>query len=1535
MRAFLPSFVFSRRPTIFARHKQLIAMAKNLVTNAEVNLSINGSQAVARLDELRKKAEGLRKEIDGVVDGGAKGDDPRLKELRKQLNETEREIRKCRTEVGLVNDVMRQLDKASPNELRACLRQLNRELNSMERGGAAWNAQVERIRLVRAELDNVNASIRGVSGESGWAGFVNRLDGWKTAALGAVGTLTGLTVAAREAVDRFAEMDQEMANVRKYTGMTEAEVASLNEAFKQMDTRSGRDQLNRLAQDAGRLGKTSEEDVLGFVRAADKINVALEDLGDGATLTLSKLTGIFGDEERLGTEKALLSVGSVINELSQNCSASAPYLAQFASRMGGVASQAGMTVQQVMAFGAVLDTTNQGVEAASTAVSQVITRLFQDTAKYARVAGLDLKDFSQLLRTDANAAFIQFLEALNKAGGMDVLSPMFADMGENGSRAIAALSSLAGHIDEVKAQQEAANVAFAEATSIDREFAVQNGTLQAQMEKRKKALAEITIELGQRLAPAWNFALNSATLFMKAMATVVEFAFKHRTAIITLTAAIASYTAATKVATNWTNILTAAKAAATTGAGKLKTALVALKAINPVGLAITAVTALVTYLLMAKSGTDEYRKAMDEAAKSATSFAEESAKEVREIDKLFGALEGAEKGTKAYNDAKNTIISKYGVYLTGLINEKGEIINLAAAYDRLTWAANKSAQARGIAAAKESLNAEYYKSVDESTEKVRTRLRDLGMEEKQLSRIVAQISAAMAAGRDVPKEIRQEILMFEKENKHWYDFSEFKDSAIGEVHKLRDRQTDFKQRTEKLDAMDTRHFAGVSDGDLSKQIESLSKALSETPTPVREVQIETTLSLQNKDVAEKVTTAIGSVRSDKQGTMTMQRGQAETLLRELIYEKQQRPATAEAPKADPDAFKTYTSSKQQEKEDRKKAAEARKEAVKARKEFKEGLDAIKAQYLDADNEIVLQYATSQIEYSTYLKQRSDAEQEFYNNSLDYYAEHIGRIKDIDVEEDKDYQTLLKKRQDALEKYEKKHVEYELKRIKTKGANAVSALEVSRPDSDSASLVAEEAFLEKRSRLRLQTLREEQALFRKGSKEWEDYQLKIETETQEGRLAIEKIFAEKVAAVRKEYAQKTAAEKYSLDLTVLQQLLDAEKISAEEFYKYRKKLQEKYGKELPGGNFEKSPDTVRNMRDREKERQTKEIDDAVASGMITEEEGKLRKKALGDDYFKEVIAGLKNCGNEWVSVLADMGDAWRDLWASLEGSGGDVLGKIAKAAEATFAVVTAGMQMASQFAQANAEIEVKKIEKRYDREIELAQGNTRLVSKLEKEKEQKTAEAKNKASRASYAMQTVQAIATAVTGSMNAYSSTAAIPIVGPALAPAAAAVALAMGMANVALIRKQQQAAEAQGYAEGGFTPKGGKYDVAGVVHAGEWVASQELLRDPSAMAVVSRLEEAQRSRRSFADMMAESAVVSSAGLLRPHFPAIPAAGKTAATDNRAAETRNSRLETVIERLAARLDEPFVTVNTVTGDSGIRKAQEDYERMMRNKNRKR
>ena len=49
------------------------------------------------------------------------------------------------------------------------------------------------------------------------------------------------------------------------------------------------------------------------------------------------------------------------------------------------------------------------------------------------------------------------------------------------------------------------------------------------------------------------------------------------------------------------------------------------------------------------------------------------------------------------------------------------------------------------------------------------------------------------------------------------------------------------------------------------------------------------------------------------------------------------------------------------------------------------------------------------------------------------------------------------------------------------------------------------------------------------------------------------------------------------------------------------------------------------------------------------------------------------------------------------------------------------------------------------------------------------------------------------------------------------------------MIKKQKEAAMSAEYAEGGFTPDGPKKKVVGVVHAGEWIASQKLVKSPVA----------------------------------------------------------------------------------------------------------
>ncbi len=448
-----------------------------------------------------------------------------------------------RTNAANIKAAMVRLNEASPRDLQKTIKYINSELNSgrVKRGSDEWKYYIARLKETQSELRNVKKEMALSDDRSLFTKIKDGFNEWAAAAAAALAAVTGLVLSGKSTVQAYADMEAEEANVRKFTGMTEEQVGVLNKAFKKINTRTGRENLNKLAQEAGRLGKQSIDDVLGFVKAADQINVALDDLGDGATLTLSKLTGIFGIEDEYGTERSLLKVGSVVNELSQNCSASSPYLAEFTSRLGGIAAQSGIAIDQTMAYAAVLDSQNLAVEASATAVGQLITKIYKEPAQFAQKTGLEVKKFTDMVKTDMNGALIMLFEHLNKFGGMATLAKVFDDLGTDGARAIPVLTALAGHVEELKAQQLAANEAFQAGISVAKEFNVQNNTVQARIDKAKKRFNELAVSLGEKLLPVMQHCISGSSLMLRVLTIIVDFIIEHKTLLLTLSSTLAAY----------------------------------------------------------------------------------------------------------------------------------------------------------------------------------------------------------------------------------------------------------------------------------------------------------------------------------------------------------------------------------------------------------------------------------------------------------------------------------------------------------------------------------------------------------------------------------------------------------------------------------------------------------------------------------------------------------------------------------------------------------------------------------------------------------------------------------------------------------------------------------------------------------------------------------------------------------------------------------------------------------------------------------
>lgn len=1395
---------------------------------ATVTLNVNGAQAKQMMSELEQKISDTNKKISDLK---AKMADPKeIEKARKELKFYQKQLDEIKSATEGVNSALSNLDSATPRQLEKTLKTLKKQLKDMPPGSETWDSHIEKIKELKERL----AEIKDETSEqkSLWEKFMD----WSVGAWPALDLLgqwgNGLVDVARSAVDAFAEMDQEMANVRKFTGMTEEQVSELNEAFKNIDTRTGREDLNKLAQEAGRLGKTSSEDILGFVRAADKINVALDDLGDGATLTLSKLTGIFGDEKVYGTEQSLLKVGSVINELSQNCSASAPYLAEFASRMGGVGAQAGMTIQQIMGFAAVLDSNEQKVEASSTALSQVLVRMMQDPAKYARVAGLEVQKFSTMLKEDANGALLMFLDTLQKAGGMDVLSPMFKDMGENGSRAIAALSTLATHIDEVKSQQEAANVAFKEGISIDKEFDVQNNTVQAGLDKCKKAAQEIRVELGTRLQPLMSHILSSTSAMMRVLLTTVNFLIDNKSAVIALTASIAAYTVAINLAAVKTKLLAMymnAYAVATKAWG----ASVALcsKIIAPFKIVVAAATNSVMYFtnglrvnyemqqrwskaltsfkaggwigfvvaataalgLLAKKFVESYNAAI-EARRKQEAFAkslidvsskstEYAEKEIFVLKKLYEQATDTAEAQDKRTSAAQRLIKMYPDILSGFSKEEIAAGKAKSAYDKLTESIIKNAEARAAA--------------------------------------------------DLLYENKKKMLQLQAERKQ---FSDQRQDASARRDKIRARNKRINARASDNAESLTGALAMQAGGsqafyqqestiDVDKEVVEATRQMNEKTRKINTYAAAVNyIWNQYKDNSQFVDQLV-SAESDGSVDVSESSGTDYT------------PGSGGGSGSAPDRF----------------AAE------KAWREKEEVLARIS-------------YAKGESDYEEYTVKMSQIQIDYNQKLLD--RDDVSGTERLKIQADYWEATNKYTQAQNAEAVNKENESYEdsVRILQESYAKKLEAGNMSAEERQAAEKTHQEALelaeLEHLKRLTIIT-KEGSDERNKAEQQYLDARLRAAKRHQQEYERAQQEHEKRLASFKDKYFGMNAAEKqaaYDADIASLTEVYNAEILAA------------------------------RNNAD-EKLRIEKAFQDA--------------KLALQKQYGLLAEEDTRNAMEKAVASSAE--------W--LNGDGG-------KALTGTLNTLVSGMSSIfsglSSMMQAELEIQTAAINKRYDAEIERAEGNTYQIKKLEKQRDAEQAKAKKEANRKMFALQVIQAVAQTATNALNAYGSAAAVPVVGYILAPIAAAMAVAAGAIQIAAIKKQQQASESQGFSKGGFTKKGGVNEPAGIVHAGEWVASQKLLANPVARPMIEALDYAQRTNTigSLREVDVSRSIRATDSMVR----IAESDGSSALMV--AAVARNAQ---AVAALNERLKYPIDAAVSIAGEHGFVQAEDKYNMYLKNK----
>ena len=395
--------------------------------------------------------------------------------------------------------------KASLRELRLASLELDRQLANKKKvdDPAGFEELRKNADLARRAVAQTTAEIRG--SESSWAKFKVSI---KDIAIGTLGgnALTFLATQALSilpnAIQQTGELSDQLADIQKQTGLTGEQVGRLNDRLGEIDTRTPRKELRELAAVAGKLGYTAENDVLAFVKAADMINVSLgEDLGgniEEVVNDMGKLTEIFGLTKEFGIEKAMIKTASAINTIGASSAANEGYLVAWSKRFAGIAPNAGMSIADTLGLAATMDILGQSSELSATNVAKMIVAIGRDVPHFAKVARMSVKDFSTLLKTDANEAFLRVLEGAKSAkGGLEGMVKTLENLGIEGSEGAQVLGALTKNTELLRKQQDIANSSFDEGTSVINEFNIKNNNTAAIIEKLgKKFTSYFTIIKG-------------------------------------------------------------------------------------------------------------------------------------------------------------------------------------------------------------------------------------------------------------------------------------------------------------------------------------------------------------------------------------------------------------------------------------------------------------------------------------------------------------------------------------------------------------------------------------------------------------------------------------------------------------------------------------------------------------------------------------------------------------------------------------------------------------------------------------------------------------------------------------------------------------------------------------------------------------------------------------------------------------------------------------------------------------------------------
>lgn len=1433
---------------------------------------LDDKQAKQTIALLEKQLEQVKQK---KTDAFKKGDD--TKAFDKEINRINASLKTLRTNQEQVNRTFNNLSSASYKELSVVMKTVQKQLRSgaVERNSEEWKKLQQKLKEVKREMNAINSESKETT--SLWSRFVNVLNTNWGAVSQIIAAYAGLSMTIRKCAQAYADMEESMANVRKYTGQTDEEVHRMNEDFKRMDTRTAREQLNELAGSAGRLGITSKDMIEEFVDGADKINVALgDDLGEGAVDKIGKLAQMFGEDKTKGLRGAMLATGSAVNELAQNSSANAGYIVDFTADLSGVGIQAGMTQAQLMGLASALDQNMQEEATSATVFSQLITKMYQEPAKFAKIAGVEVTKFSNLMKTNANEGLMTFLSAMKSRGGFAEMAPMFEEMQLNGTRAVGVLSAVASHLDQVRTAQDLATQSYASGTSVINEFNVQNNTVQAQLDKAKKRFEDLTVELGEQLIPVTRYAISTLSIGIHVLSTLITFTFTHVKQLTIIGSAIAVCTALWYKET----IAIKLKAAATTYAAAIDKAYIATTTL--LRAAMVALQATWAYLT---KGVQGYIVVM-RAARLA-SLTNPWAALATVLTVVGVAVYGAVKAFTSYNEAmrnstqeakNNRAVAEAQASLAkkvsdATLDERNKVDMLNKVIHSNVYTVDERRQA---IAAMQKLVPEYHASISKEGKLYNDNQIAIQNYIKELE------NAAMA---EAIYERKVEI------NKKKLELK-LKESKIR--HSLKAVDAERKSHPERYES---EAVADAFTGQLIEQNDALKS--NEKQKEIHTRRLKENLSLQQQLNAEE-----SYYNTELRKNANLQK---------LYKKKEKKSLQGESTGTNRTTGSTghYTTEKERkaaEKEQKKREAATRKAEIKRKADLKKELDDAKKSTEAQQLEATTLYSTGQIRLAEYNDRMAKIKEQGLQQRMDI-------LRKYGEAESEEYKRLNAQKEKISADYERKQTQ-DLQDLEYDRQVAEQAITAEYYNKDSDLYHNESAINEALFQLDQTFLKEKQALYLKSSDEYWQIAREIERSEQQHQYDRQKQYDDTLMQLKQEYLTLGNEQQMQLELAGLDEVHKAGLVSEEEYQRMKMGIANKYASYKP------------DAKDQAKDDATTALDTAKKMTRQTDD----RSGSLGSDNLATIAGGAiaaiqqQKMVNDNLQKLREEDmiseQAYQDAKKQMNQ---ETYKNIAAIAGAAFSSISSMMGAASAYSQACSDLEVAKIQANYDKQISAAGNNSAKKKRLEAKRDKEISAAKTKANKKAMKIEIAQAVASTAMSAINAYSSAAAIPTVGYIIAPIAAGLATAAGMLQIATIKKQHQA-EAAGYYEGGFTGPGHWKKEAGVVHAGEFVANHNAVNNPQLLPALRLIDAAQRNN-TVASLTAQD--VSRA--MGTGSAAVVAPVVNVNADNEQVGASLDNVSSTIERLNEQLNLGIKSYVVITGPDGFDRKWSQYQKMKSNK----